>query len=84
MYLKLSEITLVRNQQRYRKHSDVVIYQRDYRGDTIFTLDNQPSHHASEAVRYGTLYYDASDEPCVVPDAWSEGEAYQAKSFNDN
>jgi hypothetical protein len=61
MYLKLSEVTLVLNAKR-RSADDVPAYLFTRAGEPCITSD------AAVGTRYGVLYFDASDIPCVIPD----------------
>lgn len=78
MYLYLDEVTLIASQSKVRS-DDPVVYEREYRGERILTIDDKPSKYTDDARRYGVLYFDARDQPCVVPDAWSEDDAILAR-----
>ena len=78
MYLKLQEVTLVGDKRKAR-NGDRVVYKRAYGPDTIFTTDASPSKYSTEPQRYGVLYFDGRDRPCIVPDAWNEDDALRAK-----
>lgn len=78
MYLTLEQLTLVGDKRRARP-DDPPIYEREYRGQRIFTTDASPSRSVGPAIRYGVLYFDSRDEPCIVPDAWSDEDAQVSK-----
>lgn len=87
MYLLLSEVALVRDQRRYRRAGDSVVYARRLSGlpyETALTLDSGPSRYDTvPPVRYGTLYFDAREQACVVPDVWDEDDARQARDTRE-
>jgi hypothetical protein len=78
MYLTMDQVTLVGDKGKVRPH-DPVIYERDLAGNRIFTTDGGPSKYAGSAMRYGVLYFDAREQPCIVPDTWNEDDAGAAK-----
>lgn len=78
MYVTLDQITLVQDKRRIRP-DDLPIYERELNGERIFTTDGTPSKQASEAKRYGVIYFDSDDRLCVVPDTWSDDDAYCAR-----
>lgn len=82
MYLYLHEVTLVADKAKVRP-DDIPVFEREYRGERILTIDDKPSKYTDDARRYGVLYFDARDQPCVVPDAWSEDDALLAREVVD-
>jgi len=82
MYLNLGEVVLVRNKAK-RGNGDPTIYERDWNGNRVFTTDDGPSTHVGPAKPYGTLYFDANDLPCIIPDTWDEADASLARFVND-
>ncbi len=58
---------------------DPVIYVLEYGHARILTLDPIYHPHVGEAVRYGQLYYDSRENPCVVPDEWTWDDAHKCK-----
>lgn len=82
MYLTLDQITLVQDKSK-AKSDDAPVYERELNGDRIFTTDTTPSQHASKAKRYGVIYFDIGDRPCIIPDAWNDDDACRAKERID-
>lgn len=82
MYAKLEEVTLVQDKSK-RRSDDPVMYIRQFRNETILTPLSDPASNPrygmGEATRYGTMYYDANETLCVIPDEWNEEHAQQAK-----
>lgn len=86
MYLTLSQVTLIADQSKSRP-DDAICYVRTAQrrllsaapGERILTVDDTVTEATGPAERYGRLYYDARDEPCVVPDVWSEDDAALAR-----
>lgn len=79
MYVTLNQVILVR--ARYQRPSDPVVYERQLRGERILTLDLSPSKYATDARPYGRLYEDGQGNLCIVPDQWSDEDAWLAKNF---
>lgn len=79
MYLTLDQVLLVSDKQP--QEGDTVVYERQLGSQRILTPDDAPSRHASEPKRYGVLYYDANETPCVIPDVFSMDDAMVAKSW---
>jgi hypothetical protein len=73
MYLKLEEVILVSDKSRL-KPEDPVVYKHNLRGERILTLDPGPCEATTDAMRYGRLYFDVKDNPCVVPDTQEQFE----------
>lgn len=81
MYIRLEEVILIHPSKYRPKDGDSVAYRRELRGDTVFTITNEPSKHDSKPVeRYGLLYLDTADRICIVPDKWDENDAMCARS----
>lgn len=83
MYIKLSEVTLVYDQRKVQP-SDPIVYERELRGERVFTTDGSPSQYVTDAVRYGHLYVDSRDAICIIPDAWNPDDAAQARLAIEN
>lgn len=81
MYVELHQVTLVRD-KRHIRPGDPVIYEREFRGERIFTTDCEPSKYAGSAQRYGVLYFDSREQPCIVPDVWNENDVHIARDIN--
>ncbi len=79
MYLTFPQVRLVSDKQP--EPGDTVIYERELRGERILTTDSSESHIASQARRYGVLYFDANDRPCVIPDHFSMDDAGLARDW---
>lgn len=78
MYVTLDQITLVQDKRKVRA-DDLPIYERQLSGVRIFTTDGGTSKYASEATRYGVIYFDTDDRLCVVPDVWNDEDAQIAR-----
>ena len=74
MYLKFEEVILVSDKSKLQS-DDPVIYEHYLRGERILTLDFNPSKYAVGEKIYGHLYFDAQENPCVVPDTQEQFEA---------
>ena len=78
MYLHFDEVALIGD--RPPQQDDPVVYVRTLHGDRILTADPLDSRYATIARRYGHIYWDARDLPCVIPDDWNDDDALLAKS----
>ncbi len=67
MYIRLEDVTLIGDRSKLRD-DDPIVYERIHRGERVLTLDNEHKPGAPEPIRYGRMYYDVNDQPCVVPD----------------
>lgn len=79
MYLTLDQVILISDKQPLP--SDTIVYERQLGSQRILTPDGGQSKYASEARRYGVLYFDANDTPCIIPDAFSMDDAMIAKDW---
>jgi hypothetical protein len=78
MYLTLDQVVLVADKSRIRP-GDPIIYERGLRGKRIFTTDAEPAAPVTGAARYGRLYFDVGERPCIVPGRWDWNDAGLAK-----
>ena len=74
MYVTFDQVILVANKEKL-KPDDPIIYERDYQGQRVLTLDGSPNKYAGQATPYGHMYVDTSDQICVVPLKWSWDDA---------
>ncbi len=78
MYVHLSEIILIQDKNKLRS-GDRAIYTAPHplTGQDVLT----PDHTAKQAQRYGMFYFDSMDNMCVVPDVWTDHDAWTARKF---
>ena len=79
MYLTFDQVMVVSDKKPLT--TDIIVYERNLRGERVLTPDGGVSRYASEAKPYGVLYYDANGTPCIIPDVWSQEDAAIAKGW---
>lgn len=91
MFLTFGEITLVQDQGK-RRADDAIVYVQQkplQMGNQVEERTLWPDFgnygeayfqsRWTQVQRYGTLYLDASEQWCVVPDIWSQTDADLAR-----
>lgn len=82
MYVTLQELTIVHPSKYRPQTGDRVAYERLLNGDRIFTITGEPSKYDSVPVKSaGILYFDTNENPVLVPNTWSDDDAWCARSF---
>lgn len=67
MYLNFNEVILIGDKSKLRD-DDQIIYERNMNNKRILTLNTESCKYTSKAIQYGKIYYDAKNNPCIVPD----------------
>lgn len=86
MYLTLDQVILVSDTNK-RQPEDATVYvkQHPIEGKHLFpewVLDGTAHFGTKEMMqRYGTIYMDAGERWCIVPDVWSDNDAMCAKMW---
>lgn len=79
MYFTFDQVLIVSDKQP--QSTDTVIYERELGSQRILTPDGGTSKYASSAKRYGVLYFDTNDTPCIIPDSFNMDDAMIAKDW---
>lgn len=83
MYLTFDQVLLVSDKKPLE--SDFPVYIKEtYLGRILipsFALENPPIFKGETLQRYGILYFDANENPCIIPDVWSDEDAQVAKAW---
>ncbi len=83
MYLTFGQVLLVSDKKPLE--SDHAVYVKETSNGRIlipaFVLENPPALKGETLQRYGVIYYDANETPCVIPDVWSDEDAVIAKGW---
>ena len=66
MYIRFEDVTLISDYSKIRI-DDTIVYERIYRGERALSTDDSPQEGFSVR-RYGMLYFDVNNQPCVIPD----------------
>lgn len=82
MYVTLQELTVVHPSKYRPQAGDRVAYERVLNGNRIFTITGEPSKYDCAPVKQaGILYFDTNEMPVLVPNVWSDDDAWCARSF---
>ena len=82
-YLTFNQVLLVSDKKPIA--SDTVVYIKETSNGRVLipeiVLEHPPLCQGETLQRYGVLYYDADEQPCIIPDVWSEDDARIAKDW---
>jgi hypothetical protein len=83
MYLTFDQVLLVSDKSPME--SDFPVYVKETSNGRVlvpaFVLEHPPVLFGETLQRYGILYYDAREKPCVIPDVWSDQDAAIARGW---
>ncbi|MBA2681047.1 MAG: hypothetical protein H0U76_21955 [Ktedonobacteraceae bacterium] len=78
MFLQWHQVILVQDQAK-RQPEDDVVYVEDYIGQRRLYPAFGQAKGQQRGQRYGTIYQDAVQHWCVIPDVWNVDDAGRAQ-----